>query len=111
MQATVEPGSTVYTDGSSSYGKLREYTHNAVNHGAGEYVRGSVHTNSIEGFWSMFKRGYYGIYHRMTGKHLHRYLNEFSGRAGIRSLDTMDQLGHMVRNMDGKVLTYKKLTA
>ncbi len=111
MEATVEPGSTLYTDGSSCYGKLCEYTHNAVNHGAGEYVRDAVHTNSIEGFWSLFKRGYYGIYHRMTVKHLHRYLIEFSGRAGIRSLDTMDQLGHMVRNMDGKVLTYKRLTA
>ncbi len=111
VEATVEPGSTVYTDGSSAYGKLREYTHNAVHHGAGEYVRGAIHTNSIEGFWSLFKRGYYGIYHRMTGKHLHRYLHEFSGRAGIRSLDTMEQLGHMVRHMDGKVLTYKRLTA
>ena len=111
VEDTVEPGSTVYTDGSSSYGKLWEYTHDAVNHGAGEYVRGSVHTNSIEGFWSLFKRGYYGIYHWMTGKHLHRYLNEFTGRAGIRSMDTMDQRGHMVRNMDGKVLTYKRLTA
>ena len=111
VQETVEPGSTVYTDGVGAYGDLWEYNHDAVNHSAGEYVRGSVHTNSIEGFWSLFKRGYYGIYHRMTVKHLHRYLNEFTGRAGIRSMDTMDQMELMARHMDGKTLTYKRLTA
>ena len=111
MEETVEPGSTVYTDGSSSYGNLLEYNHDAVNHSAGEYVRGSVHTNSIEGFWSLFKRGYYGIYHRMTVKHLHLYLNEFTGRAGIRSRDTLDQMAYMARYMDGKTLKYRRLTA
>lgn len=111
VEDTVETGSTVYTDGSSSYGKLWEYNHYAVNHGAGEYVRGPFHTNCIEGFWSLFKRGYYGIYHRMTAKHLQRYLNEFAGRAGIRGMDTIDQMEHMVRRMDGKTLTYKRLTA
>ena len=54
---TVEPGSTVCTDAASTYGSLREYNCDAVNHSAGEYVRGSIRTNSIEGFWSLFKRG------------------------------------------------------
>ena len=82
-----------------------------MNHSAGEYVRGAVHTNGIEGFWSLFKRGYYGIYHRMTVKHLHRYLHEFTGRAGIRGMDTMDQMEFMARHMAGRTLTYKRLTA
>ena len=67
-----------------------------MNHRVGEYVRGSVRTDSIEGFWSLFKRLYYGIYHRMTGKHLHQYLNEFTGRTGIPGMDTMDQMEYMV---------------
>ena len=76
-----------------------------MNHGIGEYVRGSVHMNSIEGFWSLFKGGYCGIHHRMAGEHLHRYLNEFTGRAGFRSIDTMDQMENTVGRMVGKTLT------
>ena len=103
-------GFPVSTDGSSSYRKPWEYTQDAVNHGAGEFVRGSVHTSSIEEFWSLFKRGYYGIQYRMTIKHLYRYLDEFTGRVGIRGMDTIDQMGHIVLNRDGKVLMYKRLT-
>ena len=61
VEETVESGSTFYTDGSSCHGSPWEFTLDAVNHGAGESVRGAVHTNRIKGFLSMFKRGYYGI--------------------------------------------------
>ena len=63
------------------------------------YFCGSVYTNSIEGFWSLSMRGYYGIYHRMTINHLHRYLNEFTGRAGIRDMDTLGQMAHIAHHI------------
>ena len=74
-----------------------------------EYVNGQAHTNGIESFWAMLKRGYVGTYHRMSPKHLHRYVDEFSGRHNIRTADTIDQMAAMVRGMDGKRLKYKDL--
>ena len=59
----------------------------------------------------MMKRGYHGTYHKMSRKHLNRYVNEFSGRHNIRSLDTIDQMVAMVQGMDGKRLRYKDLVA
>ena len=76
-----------------------------------EYVNGQAHTNGIESFWAMLKRGYYGTYHRMSPKHLHRYVMEFSGRHNIRTEDTIDQITDMVRGMDGKRLRYQDLIA
>ena len=57
----------------------------------------------------MLKRGYYGTYHKMSVKHLHRYVNEFAGRHNIRSLDTIEQLGMMALGMVGKRLRYQDL--
>ena len=110
VRDSVEPGSAVHAEGSGPYGYLWEYTHEAVNLSAGEYVGDAVHTSNIEGFWSLFECGYCGIHHWMTTKHLHRYLNEFSGRAGICSIDTMEQMEYIVRRMVGKTLTNKRLT-
>ncbi len=56
------------------------YHHQAVKHGVREYVKGQAHTNGIESFWSMLKRGYDGTYHQMSPKHLGRYVGEFAGR-------------------------------
>ncbi|MCY4139235.1 MAG: transposase, partial [Rhodobacteraceae bacterium] len=81
-----------------------------VNHSAGEYVRGDVHTNSIESFWSMFKRGFHGTYHHMGRQHLHRYVQEFEGRQNVREMDTIDQMETMVRRMERKRLKYSVLT-
>ena len=60
-------------------------------------------------FWVLLKRGYYGTYHRMSEKHLQRYVDEFSGRHNARSLDTIDQMKAMVKGMDGKRLRYRDL--
>ena len=76
-----------------------------------EYVRGQAHTNGMESFWSMLKRGYEGTYHHMSEKHLGRYVNEFSGRHNTRPLDTADQMASMVRGMEGKRLRYQDLVA
>lgn len=85
--------------------------HEAVQHGVGEYVRGQVHINGLESFWSMLKRGHDGIYHKMSPKHLHRYTTDFEGRHNDLPLDTLDQMGAMVRGVDDKRLRYEDLIA
>ena len=72
-------------------------------------MNGQAHTNGIESFWSMLKRGYQGTYHKLSVKHLDRYVNEFAGRRNQRPLDTIDQMSAMARGMDSKQLTYKEL--
>ena len=97
----------IYTDESSIYDCIpgRE----SVKHGVGEYVRGQVSTNGMESFWSMLKRGYVGVFHRMSPEHLHRYVAEFEGRHNQRPLDTIDQMAAIVRNADGRRLRYADL--
>ena len=110
IQERVEPGSTVYTDDHGGYNRIwLDFEHTSVRHRVREYVKGQVHTNGIESFWAMLKRGYCGTYHRMSEKHLQRYVNEFSGRHNIRSLDTIDQMASVAKGMDGKRLRYKDL--
>ena len=106
---TTAPDAMVYTDGETGYAGLPN--HEAVKHTVGEYVRGMAHTNGIESFWSMLKRGYYGTYHQMSPQHLGRYVGEFAGRHNQRPDDTVDQMAAMVRGMDGKRLRYRDLTA
>ena len=99
----------IYTDEHGAYHGLPN--HETVAHSVGEYVRGQAHTNGIESFWSMLKRGYYGTYHRMSPKHLDRYVGEFAGRHNARPLDTIDQMRAIVRGMSGKRLRYAELIA
>ena len=101
------PGSKVYTDDAAAYKGLPN--HETVKHSVSEYVNGMAHTNGVESFWAMLKRGYHGVYHQMSPKHLQRYVNEFSGRHNIRSLDTIDQMRHVVAGMVGKRLLYRDL--
>ena len=70
-----------------------------------------AHTNGAESFWSMLKRAHMGTFHKMSPKHLDRYVTEFAGRQNVRENDTIDQLGAMVHGMEGKRLTYDELTA
>ena len=103
------PGAKVYTDSSSSYRSLEGFEHAAVNHSSGEYVRGTVSTNAIESFWALFKRGLYGIYHHMSVRHLHRYLEEFCGRSNLRNLDTAEQMRQLALGLQGRRLTWATL--
>ena len=103
-----EPTATVYTDEARAYQRLNR-RHEAVSHSAGEYVREQAHTNGIESFWALLKRGYIGTYHHFSVKHLPRYVNEFEGRHNARPMDTADQMSEMARNTVGKRLTYAEL--
>lgn len=85
--------------------------HETVNHSVSEYVRGQVHTNGIESFWAMFKRAYKGVYHKMSPKHLQRYVADFAGRHNVRGLNTIDHMASLANGMNGKRLTYRKLIA
>ncbi|MCS1412262.1 MAG: hypothetical protein M2R45_05467 [Verrucomicrobia subdivision 3 bacterium] len=89
----ISPGATIYSDEHRSYQGLSEagYKHEAVNHKRGEYVRGKVHTNSLESFWAVFKRAYHGTYHWMSPKHMASYVKEFTGRLNLGK-DTMSCL-------------------
>lgn len=83
----VLPSSTVYTDTAAWYNTVqgeRRYTHKRINHSAGVYVMGDIHTNSIEGFWSLIKRGIGGVYHSVSLKYLQNYLDEYSFRYSHR---------------------------
>ena len=85
------------------------FEHETVKHSVGEYVDGMAHTNGIESFWSMLKRGYHGTYHHMSAKHLNRYVGEFAGRHNQRPLDTINQMANMAEGMVGKQLRYQDL--
>ena len=100
-------GQPKYTDENGSYDGLP--FHETVKHGVGNWVSGKAHTNGIESFWSMLKRGYHGTYHKMSVKHLHRYVTEFSGRHNLREQDTIDQMRSMFAGMIGKRLMYSEL--
>ena len=107
IHGTVGDDAMVYTDDSSAYNCLEK--RESVNHSAREYVRGMAHTNGIESFGSMLKRGYYGTYHKMSVKHLNRYASEFAGRHNVRVFDTVDQMCIVACGLDGKKLRLREL--
>lgn len=110
IQRMVERGSIVVTDEWDSYNAIRgEYNHVVIKHQSGEYVRGAFHTNNIENFWSLLKRGIYGIYHQVSRQHLHRYCQEFAFRFNSRKIKDVDRFDVIVKNSEGR-LTYKRLT-
>ncbi len=103
-------GAQVYTDDAKAYKGIAR-PHEAVRHSVGEYVREQAHTNGLESFWAPMKRGYQGVYHKMSPKHLHRYVDEFAGRHNYRPKDTIDQMSKLVVEMAGKQLRYADLIA
>ena len=111
----VEPFSTVYTDDHRSYMGLGKsyYLHKSVKHSAGEYVNDMIHTNGIESVWAVLKRGYTGTFHHFSMKHLQRYLNEFTFRLndGNCEVDTIDRIAALCKEVHGKRIPYKELTA
>lgn len=111
VMKNIKPGSTIYTDQHRGYKGLdkKGYKHKSVSHSVGEFVNGIVYTNGIESFWSMLKRGYNGVYHKMSVKHLQKYIDEFSNRHNIRPMHTLDQVNATIAGLAGKRLKYKEL--
>lgn len=103
------PGALVYTDEALAYRGLPY--HEAVKHSVSEWVNDQAHTNGLESLWASLKRGYHGVYHHMSPKHLDRYVGEFTGRHNERGSDTIDQMSAIVRDMAGQRLRYTDLTA
>lgn len=84
--------------------------HEAVNHGIGEYVRGDVHTNTIEGYFSIMKRGIIGVYHHVSQQHLKRYLAEYDFRYNERAalgVEDAERMRKSIKGIVGKRLTYR----
>jgi hypothetical protein len=110
--ANVKPGTHVMTDEAGQYSRLNKFfaAHDFNNHGAKEYVRGKVHTNTVEGFYSVFKRGMKGIYQHCSEKHLHRYVAEFDFRYNNRTrlgVEDAQRAENALKGIVGKRLMYK----
>ena len=105
-----EPGATVYTDEAAGYkGLASTHQHESVNHSVAEYVRDQAHTNGMESFWSMLKRAHDGTFHKISPKHLNRYVQEFAGKHNIRDSGTLAQMRDTVARMVGRNLLYRDL--
>jgi transposase-like protein len=113
IKANVQPGSTLYTDEHRAYNGLGyEYVRDFIRHGLKEFSKGDCNTNGIESFWALFKRGYHGVYHQMSKKHLQRYVNEFTFRVNRRAKDMQTVFSEVVRNVtESDKLPYKELIA
>lgn len=107
----IDPASVLCTDDAGQYRHMgRDFRHEVVNHSAEEYARGSFHTNSVEGFFSILKRGIVGCYFHVSEKHLHRYLSEFDFRHSNREKLGVDDTARAelaLKGFVGKRLTYE----
>jgi transposase-like protein len=111
IRSKVKEGSILVSDGWVGYrGLHHEYSHEIIKHNLGVFKNGSYHTNGIEGFWSLLKRGIVGMYHYTSDKHLHRYCDEFAYRYNIRTLSQGEQFNLTLINSDER-LSYKDLIA
>lgn len=112
IKANVAAGTRVMTDEAGQYAHLNKHftEHDFVRHGKGAYGRGVVHTNTVEGFYSVFKRGMKGVYQHCAEKHLHRYVAEFDFRYNNRvklGVDDAERTSRALRGISGKRLTYR----
>lgn len=108
----IAKGATIVTDDFGVYRTMPSYGYNhvAINHSAGQYVYNGFHTNGIENFWSLLKRGIYGVYHHVSPKHLDKYVDEFEYRYNTRNLGEAERFEKMI-GISNKRLTYSQLTA
>ena len=104
------PEATIYTDEHASYQGM-PFHHEAVKHSVAEYVRCQAHTNGVESFWAMLKRAHTGVFHKLSPKHLDRYVHEFAGKHNLREEDTIAIMQHVAAGLIGKRLVYRKLIA
>jgi transposase-like protein len=112
LRANIAKEASIMTDEAGQYAHLSKdfASHSSVNHGAGEYGRGEVHTNTVEGFYSIFKRGMKGVYQHCAEKHLHRYVAEFDFRYNNRvrlGIGDGERATIALRGIVGKRLTYR----
>jgi transposase-like protein len=112
IRANISKEAFIISDDWKAYGALGKvyWMHQTVNHGIGEYVRGIVHTNTIEGYYSIFKRGMKGVYQHCSERHLHRYLSEFDFRYSNRvrlGVDDVERTERAIKGIIGKRLTYR----
>ena len=105
-----EPNAAIFTDDAAAYEGISN-PHETVKHSVSEYVRGIAHTNGIESFWSMLKRAHKGTFHKISPKHLQRYVSEFAGKHNIRDSGTLDQMSDTVTRLVGRNLLYRNLVA
>ncbi|WP_299319347.1 IS1595 family transposase [uncultured Maribacter sp.] len=106
---SVKETAKLYTDEYTSYKRLkRVYDHQVVKHSRHQYVQGRVHTNTIEGFWSLLKRGIFGIYHFTSKKHLQLYVDEFVFRYNSRTSSEAMRFNLFLQNTENRI-TYKEL--
>jgi len=105
----IQQNSIIMTDEATCYKRLYvNYKHNRVNHSKGKYSFGSIHTNTIEGYWSQVKRGINGIYHWTSKKHIDKYLNEYSFRYNTRDCKEGERFNLFLKSLECKT-TYKEL--
>jgi transposase-like protein len=111
INASVGPRSVLFTDEHPSYRGMEQFYHSVVNHSAKEFVNGMAHTNGIESVWAVLKRGFYGTYHSFSGKHLQRYVDEFTFRLNEGNVKhhTMTRIDSLLARTVGVRLTYKHL--
>ena len=106
----ITPTTIIHTDSSHIYNPLeKDYKREVVNHNQQEYVRGNVHTNTIEGFWSLLKRGINGIHHSVSPSHLGRYCDEYAYRYNHRGLAQDEKFADVLSKCGGR-LKYAELT-
>jgi transposase-like protein len=113
LRANIAKETAIMTDEAGQYAHLgKEFaSHEFVNHSAGEYGRGDVHTNTLEGYYSIFKRGMKGIYQHCSEKHLHRYVAEFDFRYSNRvalGINDVVRAERAIKGAEGKRLTYQQ---
>lgn len=109
IRNNASPKAKVYTDDRKSYSGLPN--HESVNHSVGEFVKGMVHTNGIESFWATLKRAHKGTFHKISPKHLDRYIQEFAGKHNMRDSGTVLQMRSTVAGLMGRNLLYRDLIA
>ena len=111
LNKNVEKNSILSTDEANFYQPIRNYKKVSVNHSAKEFVNGMASTNSIESVWAVLKRGFNGIYHNFSKKHLQRYIDKFTFRLnqGNCRIDTIERIESLFNNMFGKKISCKEL--
>ena len=111
----IAPDSHVITDSSPRYNEMKRLQpfakYEQVNHSKGEYVRGKAHTNTVEGYFSLLKRGLIGTYHHVSSHHLNRYISEFDFRYNNREVTDSERANVALKGITGKRLTYRRTHA